>query len=195
MAADLSDFSTRKPSVARRRSSGAFTLIEVLVVVAIIVVLVAITVSVGSSVKTNASIRSTHATLKTLSGVMSDYLAQGNPEPDNPLASGYSANADMSTTSPVSDATRWVKALRADPGYSKKLSNLATGTMTDPDDPTKTTTTIVDSFGTPIRYVPYDTGTKKEGYFQSAGPDRVFDTKSPAPTPPLPADDLYSYDP
>jgi prepilin-type N-terminal cleavage/methylation domain-containing protein len=198
---------SRLPTLQRRSgSSGGFTIIEIMVVIAIIVILAAITVSVGKSVKTNAQIRSTHLTLKTLEGLMKDYLAAGNPEPDNPLATGYAANVLMSATNPASDPTRWVKALlNCDSSTSstgavskgpiaKSLGNLSQGSITDPDVGANSTTVILDSWGTPIRYVPYNATTKAEGYFVSAGPDHQFSTTTPSPTPALPPDDLYSTD-
>jgi type II secretory pathway pseudopilin PulG len=181
-------------SAFRIRRASAFTIIEILVVVGIIVILAAITVSVGSSVKTNAAIRSTHVTLKTLEGVMKDYLAAGNPEPTPPATWPYPTTTppgSYAPTTPASDPINWVIALRANPEYSKKLDALPHGQ----DIAATPNVVILDAFGTPIRYVPYNSTTKKEGYFQSAGPDRLFTTESSPPTPaPLP-DDLYSTDP
>ena len=189
-----------RPIPSSHRSRG-FTLIEVMVVVAIIVILMAITVSVGISVKANAAIRSTHATLKSLEGMMKDYLATGSPEPTVQAWSGTAPyltsnpTRAYAQTSPASDVYGWVLLLQADPRFAKQLNNL---TKSSDSAPTPHTV-ILDAFGTPIRYVPFDPTTKKEGYFVSAGPDRVFATENPSQYSPALAsgtnDDLYSYDP
>jgi prepilin-type N-terminal cleavage/methylation domain-containing protein len=184
-------------SASRPAGRRGFTLIEVMVVIAILVILAALLVAVASGVIGTSKGRQTHATLHVLDGVMQTYLKDGNPEPDDPNLSGYSANTDMQKTNPVSDATRWVKALRADPDGAKGLSQLKSANVPDPDVPNAIATVIVDAWGTPIRYVPYDKDTKKSGYFESAGPDGQFlTTTDPPPAPAkLPPDDLYSTDP
>jgi prepilin-type N-terminal cleavage/methylation domain-containing protein len=186
--------------VPARRSRGGFTLIEILVVVAILVVLVALLVTVGRGARESAQIRQSHLTLHTVDGAMKHYLAAGNPEPVTATdAAGTignpGSNADLISTIPNSDATRWVKALRAFPDTAKAINNLPTSSVTDPDDNTAKATVVLDAFGTPIRYVPTNTANKKDGYFESAGADRIFFTVNPQPTNKIPPDDLYSTDP
>ncbi|HVX86523.1 MAG TPA: type II secretion system protein [Phycisphaerae bacterium] len=191
-----------------------FTLIEVMVVIAILVVLMALLVAVGSGVISNSKARQTHATLHTLDGVMKQYLDDGNPEPQPPDSTTWTtlygahppqAYAQTQTkdpttgtldTAPDSDPINYVKLFRADPKIASELSTLkmSQDISTSPNGPNMV---ILDAWGTPIRYVPYNATTKKNGYFESAGPDGVFLTTVDPPvtghTPP--PDDLYSTDP
>lgn len=183
-----------RPTASSHRSHG-FTIIEVMVVVAIIVILLAITVSVGMSVKANAAGRSTHTTLKALEGMMKDYLATGGAEPAAPSPWPYPGSPPPPAylqTSPASDPINWLKLLQADPRFAKQIVTLKLSN--DGLSPTPNNV-ILDAFGTPIRYVPFDPATRKEGYFVSAGPDRQFVNPATPPSTPLIADDLYSYDP
>jgi len=64
-------------------------------------------------------------------------------------------------------AANWLPALKADP----KIGRLLGGLEQDHGN-------IVDSYGTPIEYVPSHTPpwNQPNGYFRSAGADQVFDT-------------------
>jgi prepilin-type N-terminal cleavage/methylation domain-containing protein len=178
----------------RRRLPRAFTLIEIMVVVAIIVILVGITVAVGTQVKRTAQRKNTLVELQALSGYMDQYLSQGNPEPTVttpwPYPAGnpqFAPTKDSSGTVPGSDVANWVKNLRASP-LGTKLS--AYPMDKDPlNNPT-----LLDKYGTPIRYIPSNPATKAKGYFQSAGPDGIFSNTSPVPTPVPQQDDIFSTD-
>jgi hypothetical protein len=159
----------------------------------------ALLVAVGSGVISNSKARQTHATLRALDGLMKDYLV-GNPEPQppSPWNSAYpSPSPEYYETNTESDPINWVKLLRAsDTKVRDRLAAFPTGK--DPNG----NITILDAWGTPIRYVPGDSATKKYGYFVSAGPDRIFsDTNTsklmnpPPANKPFPPDDLYSTDP
>lgn len=176
------------------RAAGGFTLIEILVTVAIIIILVAILLVVGSGAISNAKVRQTHATLHALEGLMKDYLAAGNAEPKPTSPWPYSTpTADYYETHTESDPVNWVKLMKVS-AQAKQLANLPTGF--DPNH----SVVILDAWGTPIRYVPSNVTTQKDGYFVSAGPDKIFvdtDISKLAihPTNAFPPDDLYSTDP
>lgn len=184
-----------------------FTLIEMLVVIAVIAIVLTIVVAIGSGVKSGANRRATLAELKTLEGIMSDYLAAGNPEPTPPASWPYTADKTpevWSETNPPSDPTNWVLALKSFPETAKKLASLQTGTDTDWHKASAASArqVVLDSFGNAIRYIP--STTAKQGYFMSAGPDGRFSmTVNLIPTPPpepdpvasLRADELFSTDP
>jgi prepilin-type N-terminal cleavage/methylation domain-containing protein len=202
-----------------------FTLMEIMVVIAIIVVLMGLLVGVAAHAKENARIRQTRLTLHTLDALMKDYVKE-YPEPAIPTEAEYWKNAALGmpppdpaydetcvpdytkqfpqsilapkTPAPTSDPIYWVKVLtvfapKPMASFTKGL-DLVTGNPPPPKN-----TVILDAWGTPIRYVPYNIdGTKKDGYFQSAGPDRIFMNSvniAPNATKPFPPDDLYSTDP
>jgi prepilin-type N-terminal cleavage/methylation domain-containing protein len=200
-----------------------FTLMEIMVVIAIIVVLMGLLVGVAAHAKENARIRQTRLTLQTVESLMKDYLKE-YPEPAIPTKADYWEYKDPITQripiaeagsgydqtcvpdytkpfpssitspkvpAPTSDPVYWVKALTAN--APKPMAVLSRSI-----DPLKNAI-VLDAWGTPIRYIPYNMdGTKKDGYFQSAGPDRIFMNSAniaPNATKPFPPDDLYSTDP
>jgi prepilin-type N-terminal cleavage/methylation domain-containing protein len=189
------------PTTQHHAPPRAFTLIEMLVVIAIIAILMVTIVAIGSGVRAKAARSSTLATLHTLQGLMKDYLDAGNPEPQVPAPWPYSTSPIPSQyvqTNPASDVCNWVIALNSNPDIAKKLAALPSSTDADSSPPplpplNPAHKTILDAFGTPIRYVPA-AGTK-EGYFMSAGPDRNFSNVTPAPASPLRADEIFSTDP
>lgn len=147
----------------RPRRLGAFTLIEIMVVIAIIVILAGISIAVGVGVKQRSAIKATKAQLASLKGLMDAYLKDA---PAFPVA----APPLDSTTNPFSDTTLWVRAVRSastkDAGQLERMTKDSTGTL------------ILDTFGTPVRYVPRgviepSTVAVQEGYFWSFGPDRA----------------------
>jgi prepilin-type N-terminal cleavage/methylation domain-containing protein len=215
------------PSSALQHPRGqglrrGFTLMEIMVVIAIIVVLMGLLVGVAAHAKENARIRQTRLTLHTVDLLMKDYVKE-YPEPGIPTKAEYweffdpikqtkpivdagipydvtcvpdttkpfPASITASTKLPSSDPVYWVKALTAHAPKSMAVLPRSTDPLGN--------TIIVDAWGTPIRYIPYGMdGTKKEGYFQSAGPDRIFMNSvniAPNATKPFPPDDLYSTDP
>jgi prepilin-type N-terminal cleavage/methylation domain-containing protein len=177
-----------------------FTLIEMLVVIAIIMILMAVLVAVGSGVRDNANRRNTLAQLKALDGLMKDYLAEGNAEPQPPASWPYTS-IDIGTWSPTinpaSDPYNWLAAMKTSPTIAKKLGVFKIETdsnwpKTGPDHEIMT-----DGYGSAIRYVP--STDHAPGYFLSSGPDQRFNKTDmtkvrPGTEPPRP-DDLYSYDP
>jgi prepilin-type N-terminal cleavage/methylation domain-containing protein len=179
-----------------------FTLIEMLVVIAIIGILMAALVAVGSGVRSNANRRSTLAQLKTLDGLMKDYIDAGNaepkppgpiwpyvPDPLNPPPPGT-----WSETSPATDPYNWLIALKSSPEIAKKLSafqltNDSNWPKTGPDHEI-----MPDAYGGGIRYVPAT--NHRPGHFISGGPDLKFTSQAVKPAGyGFPPDDLYSYDP
>jgi prepilin-type N-terminal cleavage/methylation domain-containing protein len=208
------------PSPSPRRLRNGFTLMEIMVVIAIIVVLMGLIVGVSAHARESARIRQTHLTLHTLDLIMKDYLKE-NAEPPIPTETDYWKNPamrlilggaaydetcvpDYTKTFPASITSPKVPAPTSDPIYWVKALNAfapkSMAPLTKSVDPSpQVNTVILDAWGTPIRYVPYNIdGTKKEGYFQSAGPDRIFmDSANVAAnaTKPYPPDDLYSTDP
>ena len=189
-------------SIAARpsRCYSGFTLIEILVVVAIILIVASIVMAVGVSSKNNAHLRNTKTALKTLDGLMKEYLAAGNPEPQPATTppTWVQANSGFAWTKPASDAVNWVKAFRASPQIAAKLSNLTTGTTSNGD------IVILDSFGIGLRYVPSQTNSgivTQDGYFMSAGADRMWSMEdwsaegASAPAQPRVADEIFSTDP
>ncbi len=214
MHALLSCHTPQRP--ARPAPRRGFTLMEILVVIAILIVLVGLLVSVGAHARESARIRQTRITLHTLDGLMKDYLKQ-YPEPAIPTENNYwkqpqivSAGSAYDETcvpdytkqfpssitapkvaAPTSDPIYWVKALTANAPQS-------IAPLTKSADPLGNSV-ILDAWGTPIRYIPYNMdGTKKDGFFESAGPDRIFmDSTNIAPnaTKPFAPDDLFSTDP
>jgi prepilin-type N-terminal cleavage/methylation domain-containing protein len=209
------------PSSALQHPRGhglrrGFTLMEIMVVIAIIVVLMGLLVGVAAHAKENARIRQTRLTFQTVESLMKDYLKE-YPEPAIPTTADYwtqqkivdagsgydqtcvpdytkafpSSITSPKVAAPTSDPVYWVKALTANAPKSMAVLSRSTDPLGN--------TVILDAWGTPIRYIPYNMdGTKKDGYFQSAGPDRIFMNSAniaPNATKPFPPDDLYSTDP
>jgi prepilin-type N-terminal cleavage/methylation domain-containing protein len=165
------------PTSGRR----AFTLIELLVVLGIIGLLAAITLSVGSAVAAGQKKKATAETIRLLDMALAEYMTGGEekpppatiPHPDNPrylqfIADAATPNGQIPTlawfvyqidqsgnTKAIANIqqinSKYVKAaLRATPAAGTADMN-ATGAKT---------TTILDAWGNPIRYVhPANDGT------------------------------------
>ena len=137
-----------------------FTLVQLLIALAITAILIAIVVSVGGS-RPEPVARATKAEMKVLDALMQVYEAEGNV----PITAAD--NKDPATT--------WVKALMNCPKTATGIRSLKqSGSGAD--------TKVVDSFGTPIEFVPADPTQGKPAFFRSAGPDGQMGT----------ADDLFS---
>jgi type II secretory pathway pseudopilin PulG len=179
-----------------------------MVVVAIIIILAGITIAVGVQVRQGAKRKNTVTELQALTGYMDQYLGQGNPEPVVPGSPSapptlpwpytsadpaFAKTKDSAGVTPGSDPFNWVRMLRATP-VGTKLSDLTLGDdrngYTAP--PPSPNITVLDSWGTAIRYIPSNSVTKAKGYFQSAGPDGRFANENPPPSPALPPDDIFS---
>lgn len=177
-----------------------FTLIEMLIVIVVIVLLMTAVIAVGAQVRANAQRRATVVTLKTLDGLMRDYLAKGNPEPTVPqLAASpnkwwYGPNGplptwpldapnyrlsvgggeDFARTNPASDLFNWVVALKSDPEIARKLDLL--DVRND-----KHAQRMLNPDNPDVHQIVVDSygtniryvpsTTTKDGYFMSAGPD------------------------
>ncbi len=185
MISGIGQVPSPEESYSAVRARRGFTLIEMLIVLAVIMILAAIGVLVGVQVKANAAKRYTHATLVTVAGIMKDYLAAGNP--DIPIPVAPPSNTPPYDTLPPSDPVLWVRILRASQ-FSAKLGDLKTGVDSSGN------VTVLDAWGTPIRYIPMNTTTKQDGYFQSFGVDRSPSNPAIAPATAPPSDDLFSTD-
>ena len=129
----------------RRR---AFTIIEILIVVAIIVVLVAVVVAVGTSVRQSAQRRQTMVELKSLEGLLADYLREIHSLPAN-----------------VTDMGSFVAAVKQYPQFEKTLGELP-GKAYSPG-----INSVKDAFGSDILFVRGN--TEASSYFRSVGPNGV----------------------
>jgi len=203
---------TRSPlnRLSARRGIRGFTLIEMLVVIVIIAILIGAVVAIGAQVRAQATRRATLAELRVLDGAMKDYLAAGNAEPaicsttPPPTVTwpyGTNPPAAYVRTTPESDVYNWVIALKSTPDTAKKIAGFSFDTDVAASPTNGTHATLLDAYGTAIRYIPSQAATAntpaKEGYFMSAGPDGRFSMQNP-PTTASKAyrpDEIYSTDP
>jgi len=182
--------------VAKRKTRW----VEWLALIVLVSIAVAMFAAVGGS-RPDPRRRATLAELKILDGLMRDYISAGHPEPvpASPWIYGGGRVAvppEYAETLPASDPVEWVAAFRKVPGISKKMDSFPLGT--DEGVPKRgggsANQVVLDEYGTPVRYVPSDPKTGREGYFMSAGSDGKFSNMVGAPAA-MRADEIYSTDP
>ena len=162
----------RETRISRRETlqQGAFTLIEMLVVIAIIVILVGSVVAIGNNIRANSQIRQTKLTLQLLDQAAEAYrMSNGGVEPGPSGTAVIVSNSDF--------------GFRSSPEAMRILQKLPPAVWSG-------SSAFYDAWGNAIQYVQagYTTAILR-GYFQSAGPDGQMGT----PASPN-ADDIFSYD-
>lgn len=187
--------------------------------ISIIIILAGIMVAVGSSVQKNARINETRATLKALEGIIEKYEAEtntrlvgitsGSPPTLSVVGTIYADAAgivliDSSQYSSVS-ANNYVNILYRHPATKELMASLGGKLKTS-----GTFYYIVDSWGTPIHFIPQgwtpgaggavpsitggsDFAPAARMYLRSSGPDRQCNFKTA--TDASNNDDIYSYEP
>ena len=158
----------RKVEACGRRAMGGvqrrgFTLIEIMIVVGVIIILASLTIVIGVAVKAKSLRSQTAVELKAIEGIMDDYLkTNANIPVNDPRMQLLDPDVPQSPTNPKVDTTLWVQAVRSMDNKKGTLNQL----------PGANTPNILDSYGTPIRYIPPDPATKRPGVFMSLGADR-----------------------
>lgn len=215
---------SRNPTTSAR----GFTLVEILVSISIIIILAAMMIAVAGFVQKNARINETRTTLKAIEGIIEKYEADTNTKlvgttgAPSVVGTTYTDDSVPATdkgkvilTSPAyGDITyNYVDILSRHPATREMIAKLGNKVKTSTN-ASGTITYIVDSWGTPIHFIPqgwvpgnlpasskpifaqsatnpYTPASRT--YLRSSGPDRSSDFTDTSKS--TNNDDIYSYEP
>lgn len=152
------------------RRAGAFTILELLVVVGIIVVLIGIAVTVGSRVAGGSKTRLTVDTIRVMDSMVNEYqsVKQESPaafvnEPGNTQFSVPVADASYGASGPVIDSVGWLLIqMEEAPSARELVKSIATAQLQPgtpgrsnamPSSGNQAFNTVLDAWGRPLRYV------------------------------------------
>ncbi len=173
----------------RRRACSAFSLVEIMAITVIIVVIMSAAAAVSFKMFDTAAEKHTRITLAVLKGIADEYEAQTGTVIDH-------------TAAPSTTMEWFVQNAQQLPLTEKMLASIGQNMLEDIDNDGDVDT-VLDGWGTPIRYMSSTVGMAayvdyQYPVFVSAGEDRLFGSVDPAATAQDKADsedNLYSFDP